>query len=62
MEFVLLANHRQQLRTFNGLERLRQEIRRNLRIVRIIPNKAACPRLVTALAMETSNDLESGKV
>ena len=56
------AEHRQRLRTVNGLERLNEEIRRRTRVVRIFPNEAACLRLVSALAMETSEDWESGKV
>jgi putative transposase len=56
------TEHRQRLRTVNGLERLNQEIRRRTRVVRIFPNEAACLRLVSALAMETSDDWETGKV
>ena len=60
--FALPAAHRPRLRTVNSLERLNQEIRRRTRVVRIFPNEAACLRLVTALAMETSEDWEAGKV
>jgi putative transposase len=56
------TEHRQRLRTVNALERLNQEIRRRTRVVRIFPNEAACLRLVSALAMETSDDWETGKV
>jgi len=56
------TEHRQRLRTVNGIERLNQEIRRRTRVVRIFPNEAACLRLVSALAMETSDEWETGKV
>jgi len=56
------AAHRQRLRTVNGLERLNEEIRRRTRVVRIFPNEAACLRLVSALAMETSDEWETGKI
>jgi len=60
--FAFPASHRQRLRTTNGLERLNQEIRRRTRVVGVFPNEASCLRLVTALAMETSDEWEAGKV
>lgn len=60
--FALPSSHRQRLRTTNGLERLNQEIRRRTRVVGVFPNEASCLRLVTALAMETSDEWEAGKV
>lgn len=60
--FAFPAGHRQRLRTNNGLERLNQEIRRRTRVVGVFPNEASCLRLVTALAMETSDEWEAGKV
>jgi putative transposase len=60
--FAFPAAHRQRLRTTNGLERLNQEIRRRTRVVGVFPNEASCLRLVTALAMETSDEWETGKV
>lgn len=60
--FAFPAAHRQRLRTVNGLERLNQEIRRRTRVVGIFPNEASCLRLVTALAMETSDEWEVGKI
>jgi transposase-like protein len=56
------AAHRQRLRTVNGLERLNQEIRRRTRVVGVFPNEASCLRLVSALAMETSDEWVDGKV
>jgi putative transposase len=53
--------HRQRLRTVNALERLNQELRRRTKVVRVFPNEAACLRLVSALAMETSDEWETGK-
>jgi putative transposase len=48
------------VRTTNGLERLNQELKRRTRVVRIVPNRAAL-RLVTALAMEQSEEWVSGR-
>lgn len=60
--FAFPAAHRQRLRTVNGLERLNQEIRRRTRVVGVFPNEASCLRLVSALAMETSDEWVAGKV
>jgi transposase-like protein len=59
--FSLPAAHRTRLRTVNALERLNQEIRRRTRVVGVFPNAASCLRLVSALAMETSDEWEAGK-
>jgi transposase-like protein len=40
----------------NGLERYHEEVKRRTRVVRIFPNRASCPRLVSALAMEQSEE------
>ena len=53
--------HRVRVRTTNGLERLNQELKRRTRVVRIFPNRAALLRLVTALAMEQSDEWVSGR-
>lgn len=54
--------HRRRLRTSNLAERVNQEIKRRTRVIRIFPNVASCERLVTAIAMEISEDWVSGKV
>jgi putative transposase len=55
-------SHRRRIRTTNGLERLNQEIkRRTTRVVRIFPNRGACLRLVTALAIEQSEEWLTGR-
>lgn len=59
--FAFPEPHRRLLRTTNGLERLNREIRRRTRVVGIFPNEASCLRLVSALAMETSEEWEAGK-
>jgi putative transposase len=53
--------HRRLIRTTNGLERLNKEIKRRTRVIGIFPNENACLRLVTALAMEYSDEWETGK-
>ena len=55
------AAHRLRVRTTNGLERFNQELKRRTRVVRIFPNRAALLRLVTALAMEQSEEWVSGR-
>ena len=54
-------SHRRRIRTTNGLERFNQEIKRRSRVVRIFPNREACLRLVTALAVETSEEWLTGR-
>ena len=54
-------SHRRRIRTTNGLERLNQEIRRRSRVVRIFPNERSCLRLVTALAVEQSEEWVTGR-
>jgi transposase-like protein len=55
------ASHRKRIRTTNGLERFNQEIKRRTRVVRIFPNREACLRLVTAMAVEQSEEWLSGR-
>src|SRR5215212_7236572 len=54
-------SHRRRIRTTNGLERLNQEIKRRTRVVRIFPNREACLRMVTALAVEFSEEWVTGR-
>lgn len=54
-------SHRRRIRTTNGLERLNQEIKRRSRVVRILPNERSCLRLVTALAVEQSEEWITGR-
>ena len=54
-------SHRRRIRTTNGLERLNQEIKRRTRVVRIFPNREGCLRLVSALAVEQSEEWLTGR-
>jgi transposase-like protein len=54
-------SHRRRIRTTNGLERLNQEIKRRTRVVRIFPNREARLRLVSALAVEQSEEWLTGR-
>ena len=56
------AEHRRRLRTSNSVERLNKELKRRTRVAGLFPNEASLLRLVTALAMEISEDWESGRV
>jgi putative transposase len=58
---VFPESHRRRIRTTNGLERLNQEIKRRTRVVRIFPNRQSCLRLVTALAVEMSEEWVTGR-
>jgi len=53
--------HRKRIRTTNGLERCTQKIQRRTRVVRIVPNREACPRRGTALRSEPSEGWLGGK-
>jgi len=55
------AEHQARIRTTNGMERLSQELKRRTRVVRIFPNWESCLRLVSALAMEQSDEWISGR-
>jgi len=54
-------SHRRRIRTTNSLERFNQELKRRTRVVRIFPNREACLRLVTALAVEQSEEWVTGR-
>ncbi len=54
--YQLPQSHRRKLRSTNMLERYNQELKRRTRVIRIFPNRESCLRLVTALALETSED------
>lgn len=53
--------HRRRLRTSNVCERLNKEIKRRTRVATLFPNEASCLRLVSAVAMETSEEWETGR-
>lgn len=53
--------HWKRLRTSNVCERLNKEIKRRTRVATLFPNEASCLRLVTAIAMETSQEWVTGK-
>lgn len=59
--FSFPESHRVRIRSTNGLERLNEEIKRRTRVVRIFPNRKACLRLVSALAVEYSEEWTTGK-
>jgi transposase-like protein len=54
--------HRRRLRTVNMLERLNKEIKRRTRMATIFPNIASCLRLFSAVAMEISDEWETGRI
>lgn len=54
--YQLPESHRKKMRTTNMLERENEELRRRTRVVRIFPNEQSCLRLVSALAIERSEE------
>ncbi len=56
------TGHRRRLRTVNMLERLNKEILRRTRVATLFPNTESCLRLVTAVAMEISDEWSAGKI
>lgn len=60
--FALPASHRRRLRTTNALERVNKEIKRRTRVATLFPNEASCERLVTAIAMEISEEWVTGRI
>ena len=59
--FKLPASPCKRLRTANMMERLNRELNRRTRIATLFPNEASLLRLVTSLAMEQSEEWETGK-
>lgn len=59
--FDFPLEHRRSVRTTNSLERVNKEIRRRTRVVGVFPNEASCLRLISALLMEISEELQIGK-
>ena len=54
-------SHRRRIRTTNGQERFNQELKRRTRVVRIFPDRHSCLRLVSALAVEQSEEWLTGR-
>jgi putative transposase len=59
--FALPASHRRRLRTINMLERLNKELKRRTRVAGLFPNEASALRLVSAVAMEISEEGETNR-
>lgn len=60
--FALPASHRRRLRTSNALERVNKELKRRTRVATLFPSAASCERLVTAVAMEISEEWITGRI
>lgn len=58
---ALPRHHRKRLRTSNAVEMVNREIKRRTRVATLFPNEASCLRLVTAVAMEISQDWQTGR-
>ena len=60
--FDLPPAHRRRLRTSNALERLSREIKRRTRVATLFPNADSLLRLVSAVAIEISEEWETGRI
>src|SRR5690606_21529268 len=60
--YTLPPSHRRRLRTTNALERVNKEIKRRTRVATLFPNDRSCERLVTAVAMEISEEWVTGRI
>ena len=58
---ALPRHHRKRMRTSNAIELVNREIKRRTRVATLFPNEASCLRLVTAVAMEISQDWQTGR-
>lgn len=58
----LPAVHRRRLRTSHAFERFNREIKRRSRVAAFFPYEAALLRHVTALAIEVSEEWETGRI
>ncbi len=52
MSCALPAEHREQMRTTNWLERVNQEVRRRLWPMRVLPNRQSLWRIVAAVLVD----------
>src|SRR5689334_4828237 len=59
--FALPPSHRRRLRTVNMLERLNKELKRRTKVAGLFPNEASALRLVSAVAMEISDEWETNR-
>ena len=59
--FKFPENHRKKIRTVNMLERVNREIKRRTRVATLFPNTDSCLRLVSAVAMEISEEWQTGR-
>jgi len=59
--FLFPEAHRKKIRTVNMLERINKEIRRRTRVATLFPNTESCLRLASAVAMEISDDWQTGR-
>ena len=57
--FAFPAAHHRLIRTTNGQERLNREMRRRSRVAALFPNEASCLRLMTAIAIEISEEWQT---
>lgn len=60
--FEFPQRHRRRIRTSNMVERLSKELKRRTAVATLFPNEDSCLRLVSAVAMEISDEWETGRV
>jgi putative transposase len=59
--YELPAGHYRRMKSTNMIERFNQELKRRSYVIRIFPNEASCLRMLGTLAMEQSEEWETGR-
>ena len=59
--FMFPEQHRKKIRTVNMLERVNREIKRRTKVATLFPNTDSCLRLASAVAMEISDEWQTGR-
>ena len=60
--FSFAKEHKRRLLTANGLERLSQEIKRRILVVRVFPNEKSILRLISAVMTEMNEEYEFRRI
>ena len=60
--FSFAKEHKRRLLTANGLERLSQEIKRRILVVRVFPNEKSILRLISAVMKEMNEEYEFRRI
>ena len=59
--YQLPSSHNRRMKSTNMIERFNQELKRRSHVIRIFPNEVSCLRMLSTLAMEQSEQWETGR-